>query len=34
MGKTKAKMDGDGEEGLGGQNVLNIQAHGDAAFCG
>jgi 2-oxoglutarate dehydrogenase complex dehydrogenase (E1) component-like enzyme len=28
MGKTRAKLDDDSET-----NVLNIQAHGDAAFC-
>ena len=33
MGKSRAKMDGDGN-GVGAKTVLNIQAHGDAAFCG
>jgi len=31
MGKTKAKQD---DYDMGDKSVLNIQAHGDAAFCG
>jgi len=33
MGKSRAKIDGDGV-GADKKAVLNIQAHGDAAFCG
>ena len=32
MGKTKAKIDDTTHKNKG--SVLNIQAHGDAAFCG